>query len=81
VKIVFGGAFALIALGIALFFLGAAIPWVVFCVSLGVGLILITSAKGNTIVLGIGIALLVVAGIAFAIALIENDRQLPRLQQ
>lgn len=81
-KIVFGGAFALVALGIALYFLGASTPWVVFCVALGVGLILISMANDNPVILGIGIgiALLVVAGIAFAIALIGNDTQLPHLQ-
>jgi len=76
-KIVFGGAFALIALGVVLFFAGASTPWVVFCVALGVGLVLI--GIGNPITLGIGMALLVIAVIAFVIALIGNDRQLLRL--
>lgn len=78
-KIVFSGAFALVVLGIVLYFAGVSAPWVVFCVTLGVGLILITVDSHNPIILGIGIALLVVAGIAFATALIENNRQLPQL--
>ena len=73
-KITLAGGFGLIGLGILLYFLGVATPWVVFSVSLGVGLILITT--DNSIVLRIGIALLIVAGIAFVIALSATDRQL-----
>jgi len=76
-KITLAGGFGLIGLGILLYFLGASTPWVVFCVALGVALILL--GIGNPITLGIGIALLVIAAIAFAIALIGNDRQLLNL--
>jgi hypothetical protein len=75
-KIVFGGAFALIALGIALYFLGVSASWVVFCVTLGVGLILVGMGKDSPITFWLGIALLVVAGIAFVAGLNAHDRQL-----
>jgi hypothetical protein len=78
-KVVFSGAFALIVLGIILYFAGVSASWVVFCVTLGVGLILISMGSDTPILLGIGIALLVVAAIAFVAALVGHDRQLPQL--
>lgn len=76
-KIVFGGAFALIALGVVLFFAGVSTPWVVFCVALGTGLVLV--GIGTPVTLWIGVALIAVAAVAFVLALIGNDRQLLRL--
>lgn len=76
-KIVFTGGFALIALGIVLYFVGASISWVVFCVPLGVSLLLIS--MGNRVTFWIGIALLIVAFTALAIALVGNNRLLPGL--
>jgi hypothetical protein len=78
-RIVFGGAFALIALGIVLYFLGVSASWVVFCVTLGVGLILVGMGQDNPITFWLGIALLVIAAIAFVAAVTEHNRQLPRL--
>ena len=76
-KIVFTGGFALIALGIVLYFIGASTSWVVFCVPLGVGLILMS--MGNRVTFVIGIVLLIVAVLAFVIGLVGGDRQLPGL--
>jgi hypothetical protein len=78
-KIVFGGAFALIALGIVLYFAGVSASWVVFCVTLGVGLILVGMGQDNPVTFWLGIALLAIAGIAFVTALTEHGRQLPHL--
>jgi len=66
-KIVFGGAWALIALGIVLFFMRIPNDWVVFCVSFGAGILLITlQNKVSTI---IGLTCVGVAVVAFVFAL------------
>jgi len=73
VHLVFRGAIALVVLGILLYFVGVATSWVVFCVSLGIGIILIGSK--TTVAIWIGISLLIIACIAFLIAINENDKQ------
>ena len=73
-KLVFGGAFALIALGVVLYFTGANTSWVVFCISLGVGIILM-GIPNSPITFWIGIGLLIIAGIALLIALNETNKQ------
>lgn len=66
-QIVFGGAWALIALGIVLFFSNVSTEWVVFCVAFGAGIILVS--LNNSITLWFGIAGIVAALISFVLAL------------
>jgi hypothetical protein len=66
-QIVFGGAWALIALGIVLSFTGEDLGWVVFCIGFGASILLL-SLKLN-ITSYIGLASLVVSVIGLVSAL------------
>ena len=66
-KIVFGGAWALIVLGIILHFAEVDNAWVLFCIGFGVSIILL--ALKNAITFWIGIACLAVALISLVVAL------------
>jgi hypothetical protein len=66
-QIVFGGAWALIALGIVLSFTGEDLGWVVFCIGFGASILLLSLKLNITSYIGLASLVVSVIGLVYAL--------------